>query len=131
MFAKNLTYRLSPLSESDLEGIWFYTFQQWSLEQADDYHKSIMKAIEGLASGRNVWQKSNVREGYWKYPVGRHVIFFRNPDGFLDVIRILHEKTDMSPHLDIDSIAGYEDWAFLLRAPQPERRRRFLNPDIA
>jgi len=72
------------------------------LEQADDYHRSIMRAVEGLASGRHVWQKSNVRPGYWKYPAGKHVIFFRSQDGFLDVIRILHEKMDMNQHLDTD-----------------------------
>lgn len=96
------------MAESDLEGIWLYTFRQWSLEQADDYHQSIMKAVEGLASGRNVWQKSNVWEGYWKYPVGRHVIFFRNPAGFLDVIRILHEEMDINQHLDIDGVAMFD-----------------------
>ena len=63
-----------------------------------------MKAIEGQASGRHVWQKSNASEGYWKYSVGRHVIFFRNPEGFLDIIRILHEEMDMNQHLDEDSL---------------------------
>lgn len=104
MFGKKLTYRLSPLAESDLEEIWLYTFREWSLEQADGYHQSVMKAIEDLASGRNVWQKSNVLGGYWKYPFGRHVIFFRSPEGYLDVIRVLHEEMDMNQHLDITEI---------------------------
>ena len=42
---KRCVYRLSPLAEADLEGIWLYTFRQWSLEQADDYHRVIMAAI--------------------------------------------------------------------------------------
>lgn len=100
MFGNKLIYRLSPLAESDLEEIWLYTFHQWSLEQADEYHKTIIKTIEGLAAGNHVWQKATVRKGYWKYHVGRHVIFFRNPAGFLDVIRILHETMDMERHLD-------------------------------
>ena len=103
MFDKQLAYRLSPLAETDLEEIWLYTFRQWSLEQADAYHHGIMKAVEGLASGIYVWQKSNVLNGYWKYPVGRHVIFFRNPEGFLDVIRILHEEMDITLRLDDES----------------------------
>ena len=40
-------YRLSPLAERDLEEIWFYTFENWSAEQADRYHNQIMAAIEG------------------------------------------------------------------------------------
>ena len=38
--------------------------QQWSLEQADNYHNGIMAAIEDLASGDKVWQRSDVRKGY-------------------------------------------------------------------
>ena len=91
----NRVYRLSPLAEADLEEIWLYTFRQWSLEQADDYHRSIIAAIEGLASGRNIAQRTEVREGYWKYKVGMHVIYFRSSDNYLDVIRILHGRMDV------------------------------------
>ena len=41
----------------DLEEIWLYTLQNWSLEQADRYHGLIIKEIEFLAtrpaSGKN------------------------------------------------------------------------------
>jgi len=98
MSGQKLDYRLSPLAECDLEEIWLYTFRHWSLEQAED--QNIIRAIEALACNRSAWQKSNALPGYWKYPVGRHVIFFRNPEGFLDVIRILHEKMDVPLHVD-------------------------------
>jgi toxin ParE1/3/4 len=42
-------YRLSPQAERDLEEIWRYTSDNWSVEQADRYHNQIMAAIEGLA----------------------------------------------------------------------------------
>ncbi len=109
MFGKSLTYRLSPLAESDLEEIWLYTAETWSLDQADSYHRAIIKAIEGLASGRNIWQKSNVLDGYWKYRVGKHIVFFRSPDGFLDVIRILHERMDVNQHLAMDMFSEGEN----------------------
>ncbi|MDR2946045.1 MAG: type II toxin-antitoxin system RelE/ParE family toxin [Candidatus Adiutrix sp.] len=103
MPGKKLVYGilLSPLAELDLEEIWLYTFRQWSVEQADTYHRSLISAIEGLAAGRKVWQKTNVRPGYWKYRVGRHIIFFHNNGGFLNVIRILHESMDVEQHLDV------------------------------
>lgn len=109
MPAEHPAYRLSPLAESDLEDIWLYTFRQWSLEQADTYHRKLMEAVEGLACGQNVRQRSTVREGYWKYPVGRHVIFFRTSEKFLDVIRILHEEMDISQHLDDAGITDGEN----------------------
>lgn len=98
--ANSRIYRLSPLAEADLEEIWLYTFRQWSLEQADKYHRDIIAAIEGLASGRNVAQQADVREGYWKYAVGAHVLYFRRSDASLDVIRILHGRMDVALHLE-------------------------------
>ena len=99
MVNKNRIHRLSPMAEDDLEEIWLYTFRQWSLEQADKYHRDIMAAIEGLASGRIIGQRTDVREGYWKYKVGMHVVFFRCLDDYLDVIRILHGRMDVDMHL--------------------------------
>lgn len=93
-------YRLSPLAEADLEEIWLYTFRQWSVEQAEEYHNAIIAGIEGLASGSNVPQRTDVRDGYWKYKVGMHVLYFRCSDEYLDVIRILHGRMDVDAHLD-------------------------------
>ena len=92
-------YRLSPLAEADLEEIWLYTFQQWSMEQADDYLSNLIAAIEGLASGRKTGQKTDVREGYWKYHAGAHVVYFRRSDTGIDVIRVLHGRMDVGKHL--------------------------------
>lgn len=99
MANKTCVYRLSPLAETDLEEIWLYTFRQWSLEQADDYHRLIMAAIEGLATGRKVGQRTDAREGYWKYKAGMHVVYFRWENGCLDVIRILHGRMDANKRL--------------------------------
>ncbi len=96
----NRVYRLSPLAEADLEEIWLYTFRHWSLEQSDEYCGNIITAIEGLVSGRNVAQRTDVRDGYWKYKVGMHVVYFRHSDGYLDVIRILHGRMDVDMHLE-------------------------------
>ena len=92
-------YGLSPLAEADFEEIWLYTFRQWSAEQADDYLRSLIAAIEGLASGRRTGQKTDVREGYWKYHAGAHVVYFRRSDDGIDVIRVLHGGMDVGRHL--------------------------------
>ena len=93
-------YRLSPLAEADLEEIWLYTFRQWSVEQAEEYHNAIIAGIEGLMSGRNVPQRTDVRADYWKYKVGMHVLYFRCSDEYLDVIRILHGRMDVNARLN-------------------------------
>ena len=93
------SYRLSPLAESDLEQIWLYTLNEWSLDQANRYYDQIMDAIEELASGQKQGRDIDIRDGYLKYPVGRHFVFFRRSDGMTDVIRVLHQSMDAGRHL--------------------------------
>ncbi|MCY4303314.1 MAG: type II toxin-antitoxin system RelE/ParE family toxin [Aestuariivita sp.] len=93
------SFRLSPLAESDLEHIWFYTWNEWSLNQANRYYDQIMDTIEELASGQKQGRKVDIRDGYLKYAVGRHLVFFRCSDGMTDVIRVLHRSMDAALHL--------------------------------
>ncbi|MCR5562887.1 MAG: type II toxin-antitoxin system RelE/ParE family toxin [Desulfovibrio sp.] len=99
MGSKMRDYRLTPLAEADLEEIWQYTFRHWSLEQADAYVRRIVAAIAGLARGDAVGLRTDVRPEYWKYHVGLHVVYFRQSETFLDVIRILHGRMDVERHL--------------------------------
>lgn len=92
-------YRFSPLAEVDLEDIWLYTLRNWSLEQADRYQGQIMAAVEGLATGVKNGRPVTVREGYFKYPVGSHLVFYRQSGTGLDVVRILHRRMDVEAHL--------------------------------
>ena len=99
MPGKSRQYRLSPLAEADLEDIWLYTLKQWSLEQADRYHRDLVDVIEALALGIKTGRRVDVREGYFKYPAGQHFIFFRQSETTLDVIRILHQRMDIERHM--------------------------------
>jgi toxin ParE1/3/4 len=92
-------YRLSPLAEADLEDIWAYTAETWSIEQAERYHADLVAAFEGLASGNRKGRATDIRDDYFKYPVGSHMVFYRHSDAGIDIIRILHQKMDVSRHL--------------------------------
>lgn len=95
-------YRLSPLAEKDLEEIWLYTLREWSADQADKYYRTIIAAIEGLVSGRNIPLRTDILPGYFKFKVGRHVIYFKRTQDYLDVIRILHGRMDVESHLTLN-----------------------------
>ena len=99
MSASGRPYRLSPLAQSDLEDIWLYTFENWSLEQADRYQNNIMGTIGDLAQGVRTGRPVDVREGYFKYQVGSHLVFYRLSGSSLDVIRVLHQRMDIAAHL--------------------------------
>jgi toxin ParE1/3/4 len=93
------SYTLSPLAEIDLEEIWFYTFQNWSLAQADSYHRDLVVTFEGLASGIKRGRDVDIRPDYLKCPVGSHMIYFREHDDQIEVIRVLHQRQDATLNL--------------------------------
>jgi toxin ParE1/3/4 len=93
------SYALSPLAEIDLEEIWLYTFQNWSLAQADSYLRDLVATFEGLASGSKRGRDVDVRPDYLKCPVGSHMIYFRNRDDQIEVIRVLHQRQDANLNL--------------------------------
>jgi toxin ParE1/3/4 len=98
-----MKYRISKEALNDLEKLWLYTLETWSLEQADRYFKLLMDEIEYLSvnpkSGKNY---SHIRMGYFRSRVKSHFIFYKmNPkDNELEIIRILHQQMDIESRLD-------------------------------
>ncbi|QCP54507.1 type II toxin-antitoxin system RelE/ParE family toxin [Trinickia violacea] len=99
MAAKGRQLRLTPLAERDLEDIWRFTFEHWSLDQANRYHRDLIATLEALARGDKIGCVCTVRDGYCRYAVGSHVVFYRETDRTLDIIRILHQRMDVDRHL--------------------------------
>ena len=98
----NQKYRLSKLAEGDLASIWHYTAEIWSQEQANRYLKMILDAFNEIAKAPAVQGRpyDHVRQGYRKYPIGKHIVFYRlTADGGAMISRILHEKMDYDRHL--------------------------------
>lgn len=93
------SYGLSPLAEADLEDVWRYTVENWSVKQAEVYHAEIIQVFEGLATGLKVGRRADIREGYFKYAVGSHVIYYLLLDAGIAVVRVLHRRMDVSQHL--------------------------------
>jgi toxin ParE1/3/4 len=98
-----MKYKISKEALYDLEKIWLYTIETWSLEQADRYFNLLMDEIEYLTknpkSGKDY---SHIRKGYFRSRVKSHFIFYKiNPkDQELEIIRILHQKMDIESRLN-------------------------------
>ena len=99
MPANNRVLRLTPLAEADLEDIWRYTFDQWSLEQANQYHNDLVATMQALARGDKSGRVCPVRDGYQQYAAGSHILFYLETARTLDVIRVLHQRMDIDRHL--------------------------------
>ena len=90
-------YRISEKAVKDLEIIWEYTYEKWSVNQADRYYKLITSEIEFIAKN-NMSGKSmdHIKEGYRATIVKSHLIFYRvHTDNIIEIIRILHQKMDV------------------------------------
>ncbi len=99
MVANKGGYKLYPLARADLEDIWLYTVHKWSLQQADSYHAEMITVFEGLAKGTKTGVTVEVREGYFKYLVGSHVVFYRHSEVGIDIVRVLHQRMDVGGKL--------------------------------
>ena len=97
-----MKYKISKESEKDLEKIWLYTFETWSLEQADYYYDLLMDEIEYLAENpKNGIDFSQIRKGYFRSRVKSHFIFYRVSvkSDEIEIIRILHQQMDIDSQL--------------------------------
>ena len=62
-----MKYILSNEAENDLENIWFYTFQTWSIRQADEYLNLIVNQIQYIANNpKSGKDYGKIRKGYFR-----------------------------------------------------------------
>ena len=93
-------FTLRPKAVSDLEGIWEYSAENWSQAQAERYIRTLNQTFFKLAESPDLGRRcDDIRPGYWKYGIGRHVIFYRSVDAGVDVVRILHQRMDTEGRL--------------------------------
>jgi toxin ParE1/3/4 len=93
-------YTLSPRAQADLEDIWQYTTKRWNVEQAETYVRQLANHFAVVASHPEIGMPCHkIRAGYYRFPAGSHVLFYRIIDGGIDIVRILHERMDFVRHL--------------------------------
>lgn len=98
----NMTYKISREALLDLENIWLYTFEMWSLEQANRYYNLILDEIEYLTLHPTSGKKyDHVRKGYLRSRVKSHFIFYKinEKENLIEIIRILHQQMDIDAQL--------------------------------
>jgi toxin ParE1/3/4 len=94
-------FHLTQAAKTDLKGIGRHTEQRWGRAQRNNYLAMLDQGFQDLAAeplrGRDC---SNIREGYRRYSVGRHVIFYRRiaPD-MIEIVRVLHDRMNLERHL--------------------------------
>lgn len=98
---KSRTFVISKKAISDLEEIWLYTVEKWSIEQADRYYNLIFDEINYICKNINAGKSmEHVRKGYRASKVKSHYIFYRVLNDTIEIIRILHERMDIENRLN-------------------------------
>ena len=93
-------YRIRSLAESDLESIWLYTVEQWGVDQADTYLKSIIKRFDWIAENPLLGkQRDDVKKGYYCIPEGMHLVFYKIINKQIEIIGIPHQSMDIVEYL--------------------------------
>lgn len=93
-------YRLSPKARDDMESVWLYTLSQWGLEQTEKYIDDLAAAFALLTSSPRLGKNCDtIRPGYRKHPTLRHVIYYREVDYGIEIIRVLRDHQLAARHL--------------------------------
>jgi toxin ParE1/3/4 len=99
---KALPFAVSKKAVSDLDGIWLYTVEKWSVAQADRYYNLLFDEIDYICRNSNAGKSmKHVRKGYQDSKVKSHLIFYRFLNETTEIIRILHERMDIDGRLNI------------------------------
>jgi len=93
-------YRLSPKARADMESVWLYTLSRWGHDQTEKYIDDLADAFDVLASNPRLGKRcDSIRAGYRKHPTLRHVIYYREFDYGIEIIRVLHDHQLAALHL--------------------------------
>jgi toxin ParE1/3/4 len=97
-----MRFEISEKAIEDIEKIWLYTIESWSVEQADRYYNLIFDEIEYITehplSGKSA---VHIRKNYRYTKVKSHLIFYRykKSENKVIIIRILHQSMDVDKRM--------------------------------
>lgn len=111
------TLRLSPDAEADIDEILEWSVARFGAEVRDGYEELISATLEGLLDdprhpathdrpelGHGIRvvhlrsSRSRVRAGARQIRTPRHFVVYRQVDGVVQVVRVLHDAMDLPRH---------------------------------
>ena len=86
-------YRLAPKARDDMEAVWLYSLAQWGARQTERYIDDLTKTFTFLAATPKAGTLCEyIRPGYRRYPVIRHVVYYRMTEYGIEIMRVLHDR---------------------------------------
>ncbi|MEE8392767.1 MAG: type II toxin-antitoxin system RelE/ParE family toxin [Rhodospirillales bacterium] len=92
--------RFSPKARTDLANIWDFSKHEWGEGRADRYLDGLQDRMIWLTAHPSLWKpRDDLAKGLFSYPQESHVIFFREIDEGIEIVRILHQRMDVEKRL--------------------------------
>ena len=92
-------YELTNKAVEDLTGIWEYTIEKWSEQQADKYYNLLLDSCiaNNPELGKNY---AGITKDLFGLKTNRHIVFYRKRiNQPIEITRILHERMDLKNKL--------------------------------
>lgn len=87
--------RISPRASSDLIEIWSYIAED-SVANADAFIDKLHRTIQVLANQSGAGRRrEDLAPGILSFPFGRFIIFYREGQDAIEIIRVLHGARDI------------------------------------
>ena len=94
-------FHLTKKAYEDLKGIAIYTQDTWGKSQRVIYLKMIDDVFYDLsANPLHGMNADYICKGYYKYKIGKHLIFYRMvSESDIEIVRILHQRMDIESNI--------------------------------
>ncbi len=94
-------YVLTNKAVEDLTGIWEYTIEKWSEQQADKYFNLLLDSCQDIANNPELGKNyDGITKDLYGLKTNRHIVFYRKRiNQPVEITRILHERMDLKNRL--------------------------------
>ena len=90
-------YELTNKAVADLNGIWEYTYENWSENQADTYYNMLLDICQTIADNPELGKNyDGITSHLFALKANRHLIFYRKrTDQPIEITRISQSQMDL------------------------------------
>ena len=93
-------YEPSRLAQHDLEDIWLFSFENWSVDQANKYYELVLKEIELICENPNRGRAiPTIKALHRIWQIKSHLIVYKVEQDRIWVDRILHYRMNIEERL--------------------------------
>lgn len=93
-------YQLSKAADKDIEKILEYSYQEFGIKQTLKYKDGLTSCLDTLAQNPKAGRKCSViKAEYFRFEYQSHIIFYKQRNTGIFIVRIIHKSMDIERQL--------------------------------